>query len=99
MIKLIKLLFTDTDSLTYNLKLKMHIKIFGVIRTNLIIVNIQKTLHISINQIKKFLESSKMKYQEFQLTLCVWWARKFSNAELPRPTAGEESPQKTSTYF
>ena len=42
-------------------KLKMHIKNFGVIRINSIIVNIQKTLRISINQT----ESSKMKYQEF----------------------------------
>ena len=50
-----KLLFTDTDSLTYKSKLKMHIKIFGVIRINSITVNIQKLKlpHISINQTKK----------------------------------------------
>ena len=46
-------------------KLEIYIKIFGVRRINLIIVNIQKTPHISINK-KKWLESSKMKYQEFQ---------------------------------
>ena len=34
-------------------KLKMHIKIFGVIGIHSIIVNIQKTSHISINQTKK----------------------------------------------
>ena len=49
-----KLLFTDTDSLTSTTKskLKIHIKIFGVILMNSIIVNIQKTPHISINQTK-----------------------------------------------
>ena len=47
-----KLLFTDTDSLTYESKLKMHMKIFGAIRINSIIVDIQKTLRISINQQK-----------------------------------------------
>ena len=45
-----KLLFTDTGSLTYEIETgKMYIKTFGVIRINLIIVNIQKTPHISIN--------------------------------------------------
>ena len=48
-------------------KLKMHIKIFGVIRINSIVVNIQKVPHISINQTKKLLESLKMNYQEIQL--------------------------------
>ena len=37
-----------------------------MIRMNSIIVNIQKTLHFSVNQTKKFLESLEMKYQEFQ---------------------------------
>ena len=48
-------------------KLKMHIKIFEVMRINSIIVNIQNSLRISISQTKKLLESSKIKYQEFQL--------------------------------
>ena len=60
-------LFTETDSLTYEIETEdVYIKIFEVIRINSIIVNIQKTLCISINQIKQLLESSKMKYQEFQ---------------------------------
>lgn len=33
-----KLLFTDTDSLTYEIEAKMSIKIFGLTKTNLITV-------------------------------------------------------------
>ena len=44
-----KLLFTDTDSLTYEIETEDAYKVFGVIRINLITVNIQKTPHISIN--------------------------------------------------
>ena len=40
-------------------KQEMHIKIFGVIRINSIIVNIQKTPHISINQTKKVIGKFK----------------------------------------
>ena len=47
-----KLLFTDTDSLAYEIELKMHIKIFGMIRIISIIVSIQKTPHISIGRTK-----------------------------------------------
>ena len=45
-----KLLFTDTDSLTYEIEIeKMHMKIIGVIKINsIIIVNIQKTPRILI---------------------------------------------------
>ena len=42
-----KLLFTDTDSLTY------EIETFGMIKVNLIIATIQKTHHILIRQINK----------------------------------------------
>ena len=59
-----KLLFTDTDSLTHEIETE---EIFGMIRINSLTVNIQKTPHISINQTKKWLERSKLKYQEFQL--------------------------------
>ena len=48
-----KQLFTNRDSLTSKSKLKMHIKIFGVIRINSIKGNFQKTPHASINQTKK----------------------------------------------
>ena len=48
-----KLLFTDTDSLTYEIETEDVQKTFGVIRINSIKVNIQKTPHISINQTKK----------------------------------------------
>ena len=49
-----KLLFTDTDSLTYKkLKLKMFIKIFGMTTMNLTIATILKILHILIRKITK----------------------------------------------
>ena len=48
-------------------KLKMHINNSVVIKINEIIVNIQETPHISINETKKRLESSKIKHKEFQL--------------------------------
>ena len=54
-----KLLFTDTDSLTYGIKTEDHIKIFGVLRINSIIVNIQKTPHILINQTKEVIGKFK----------------------------------------
>lgn len=54
-----KLLFTDTDSVTYEMKLKMCINAFGKIKINLIMVN--KTLHILIKQTRKLLVSLKMK--------------------------------------
>ena len=40
-------------------KPKMYIKTFGVLRINSIIVNIQKTPHISINQTKKVIGKFK----------------------------------------
>ena len=48
-------------------KLKMHINIFGVIRINSIIVNIQKTLHISINQTKKVIGKFKDEISEIPI--------------------------------
>ena len=60
-----KLLFTDTDSLTYEMKLKMCINAFGKIKINLIMVNILKTLHILIKQTRKLLVSLKMKVVGF----------------------------------
>ena len=58
-----KLLFTDTDSVTYEMKLKMCINAFGKIKINLIMVN--KTLHILIKQTRKLLVSLKMKVVGF----------------------------------
>ena len=56
-----KLLFTDTDSLTYEMKLKMCINAFGKIKINLIMVNILKTHRILTKQTRKLLVSLKMK--------------------------------------
>lgn len=47
-----KLLFTDTDSLTYEIRLKMCIKTFELIEINLIIVNTKKKVHFMIKPIK-----------------------------------------------
>jgi len=47
-----KLLFTDTDSLTYEIRLKMCIKTFELIEINLIIVNAKKKVHFMIKPIK-----------------------------------------------
>ena len=49
-----ELLFTDTDSLTYEIETEDVYKTFGMIRINSITVNIQKTPHISINQTKSY---------------------------------------------
>lgn len=47
-----KLLFTDTDSLTYEIRLKMCIKTFELIEINLVIVNTKKKVHFMIKPIK-----------------------------------------------
>lgn len=47
-----KLLFTDTDGLTYEIRLKMCIKTFELIEINLIIVNTKKKVHFMIKPIK-----------------------------------------------
>ena len=66
-----KLLFTDTDSLiTYEIETKDVYKDFWSDKDiNSIIANIQKTPHTLVNQTKQLLESSKIKYQEFQLLI------------------------------
>ena len=48
-----RLLFTDTDSLTYEIDLKMYIKTFGMMKINLITATTLKAHRILIRQIKK----------------------------------------------
>ena len=49
-----RLLFTDTDSLTYEIEAEdEYTKTFGMIKINSIIVTIQKALHILIRPIRK----------------------------------------------
>ena len=48
-----KQLFTDTDSLTYEIETEDFIKIFGMIRINTTIATILNILHILIKQTKK----------------------------------------------
>ena len=60
-----KLLFTDTNSLTYEIETEDVYKDFWIDKDKFDDSEYPETTHISINQIKKLLESSKMKYQEF----------------------------------
>ena len=48
-----KLLFTDTDSLTYEIELWTHIRTFGLTRICLTIVTIQRTHHTIVTPIRK----------------------------------------------
>ena len=48
-----RLLFTDTDSLTYEIEAEDAYKTFGMIKINLITVTTQKVHRILIRQIKK----------------------------------------------
>jgi len=58
-----KLLFTDTDSLIYEIQKKMLIKIFGKIKISLIIVITQKIVHFMMKPIKTLLENLKIKLE------------------------------------
>ena len=56
-----RLLFTDTDSLTYEIKAEDVYKTFRMTKTCLIIAIIQRAHHIIAMPIKKSLENSRMK--------------------------------------
>ena len=56
-----KLLFTDTDSLTYKLKLRMYTMTFGMTRTCSTTAIIQRAHHVIAMSIRKSLENSRTK--------------------------------------
>ena len=60
-----KLLFTDTDSLTYEIEAEAYTRNFGMTKTNSTIAITQTTPHIMIRPIKRLLVSLKMKQPVF----------------------------------
>ena len=60
-----RLLFTDTDSLTYEIEAEEYTRTFGMTKTNSTIAITQKTPHIMIRPIKRLLVSLKMKQPVF----------------------------------
>ena len=61
-----KLLFTDTDRLTYEIETVNALRTFGLTRIGLTIVTIQRTHHTIVTPIRKYLENSRMKLVESQ---------------------------------
>ena len=57
-------------------KPKMDVKIFGVIRINSIIVNIEKTPHISINQTKEVIGKFKDAVSGIPINEFIGWRNK-----------------------
>ena len=64
-----KLLFTDTDSLTYEIETKDVYQTFGMTKTDLIIATIQKTHHILTKQIRKVI--GKFKDEAAGVPVCL----------------------------